>query len=243
MTMTRLPIAACLAAAFIILGSSACRADLSFTVSLDTSSLSAANGPYYLDFQLNDGGGGPAAGNNTAMITNLSGYQGLDPALPNYGLGVSGGFTSPGDTLTITDQVDPTPPVPGTGGINEYTQGFTPGSTLSFHVALTTNVDPGGSPDQFLFSIFYTDPDNGPQYIPTTSLLGFSFVSVSIDSTSPTIGAYGSDSSTAPTGIDMAAPEIKPDITAVPEPPSSLLVVGTWTVLGLRSWWARRRDR
>jgi len=225
MSLLKFPIVACIALACLVATRAAdCRADLVFTVTADTSSLQAANGPYYLDFQLNNGGG-IAGGTNTAAITNLTGYQALDTPLPNYGLGVSGGFSSPGDSLILSNQVDPNPPIPGTGGINEYTQGFTPGDSLSFHVEMTTNVGDSFSPDQFLFSLFYTDSTGTPQFIPTTSALGFSFVGVSIDSRSPTIQAFASDGTLSPPGIDVPQPRIEVPVTPVPEP-SSIVMVG-----------------
>jgi len=71
------------AGVLLLVGAGVCQAQTLFTVSLDTSSLIGnANGPFSLDFQLNDGSG-TNDGNNTAKLSNF-----------NFGSGTATGAAS-----------------------------------------------------------------------------------------------------------------------------------------------------
>lgn len=200
--------------ALLALGSvSPTRADLVFDVTLDTSAL--IGGSYFVDFQLNDGDG---VQNNTVSLSNFTfggGSAGGSPVL----LGGASGSLGSGATIIDSDF------------LNELTEGFTPGSTLGFHVDLTTNLAPGANtPDQFSFALL----DDQGNEVPTTSANG-SFVSVNIDSSSPTVEAFGSDPAAGGPTIPM--PEV-----VVPEPGSvAFLLVGGMTGAALLV--RRRKNR
>ncbi len=128
--------------AFFAFEASVSRANLMFDVTLDTSGLIGhPAGPFYVDFQLNDGSGN-FAGVNTATISNfMFGDKGSASGNPQLFGGAMGDLST---GVTLKDDA---------AFINEFIEGFTPGSFLSFHVELTTNVDPGLTPDGFSFSI------------------------------------------------------------------------------------------
>jgi hypothetical protein len=71
---------------------------------------------------------------------------------------------------------------------NQFIQEFTPGSTLSFDVQMTTNVDAGPTPDAFSFAIL----DRTLAEIPTFGLAD-AFLFVDINSPTPTVQAFASD--------------------------------------------------
>ena len=98
------------------------RADLAFTVTLNTSVLA---GPFSLDFQLVDGSG-LGDGNNTVMLSNFNFGGGSAVGLPTLA-GMATG--SAGAGFSLKDSTF----------FNEVIQKFNPGSTLSFDVKMTTN--------------------------------------------------------------------------------------------------------
>ena len=171
------------------------RADTAFTVSLDTSQLSTLYPgitTFALDFQLNDGSG-TSDGNNTATLSNFSLGGGSPSGIPDLFGGASGDLST---TVSLTDN----------SFLNEFTQGFTPGTLLSFDVNLTTNVDAGPFPDWFSFAL--TEP-------------GFSFfdvyAQVNIDSANPPVQAITHNGLTP----------VVQNAQAVPEPVTlSLLLLG-----------------
>ena len=70
---------------------------------------------------------------------------------------------------------------------NEFTQQFQPGSTLSFDLALTSNVDVGSPPDQFTFAIL----DSSFQEIQTTDPTGGNvLLRIDINSSAPTVEVF-----------------------------------------------------
>ena len=141
--------------ALLLMGGGACQAQSLFTVSLDTSPLiGSANGPFSLDFQLNDGSG-TNDGNNIATLSNFNFGSGTATGAPTTSGGASGSLTS---GITLTDN----------SFFNELFQSFTPGNLLTFDVALTGNADIGPTPDQFSFAIL----DNTLAEIPTTGTAG-----------------------------------------------------------------------
>ena len=177
------------------------QADVVYNVSLDTSPLIAnAAGPFSLDFQFTDGSG-TNDGNNTVTLSNFDFGAGGGTGLATTTGSVSGDLTS---AVTLTDSQF----------FNEFTQTFTPGATLGFTVGLTTNVDAGGVPDEFTFAIL----DNTGAEIPTLGLFD-TLLLADIDSSSPELHGFASDTSrgTAATGDPLAldAPVVT---SAAPEP-------------------------
>ncbi len=176
-------------------------ADVIYNVSLDTSPLIGdAAGPFSLDFQFTDGSG-TSDGNNTV-------------ALSNFDFGAGGGTGSPATSGSVSGDLTSSVTLIDSQFFNEFTQTFTPGAALDFTVDLTTNVDAGGVPDEFTFAIL----DNTGAEIPTLGLFD-TLLLADIDSSSPTLFAFGSDTSrgTAATGeaIALDAPIVT---SPVPEP-------------------------
>jgi hypothetical protein len=199
-------LAACIVA---LLAASACRAESSFDVNLNTAPLAALAGhTFSLDFQLNDGSPAGGDGNNTVTLSSF-GFGG-GSATPGTVALVGGASGSLGSGVTITDS----------GFLNDFTQDFTPGSQLSFHVHLTDNVgagesvSSGGVPDQFSFGIL----DNGAEI--SSDVSGALLTANILGTGSPSLQTFPSDSQHG---------SIQPTIPgAVPEP-------GTWAmwVLGM----------
>lgn len=193
---------------------SAASADLQFRVQLDTSSLiSNPSGPFTLDFQLNDGSGLGDA-NNWATISNISFGGGSATSGTDFTIGGASGNL--GSSVALIDS---------NSLLNDFTQGFTPGSWLSFDVSLSTNVDDGVTPDEFSFAIL----DNNFFNLPTTSLGTDTFVQVALDSANPTVLTAAS--------LDGAIPA--PSVTPVPEA-STYGLMGA-AALGLLALKRRRR--
>ena len=189
-----------------------CRADLMFEVSLDTSGLMGhPAGPFYIDFQLNDGSGNFSKV-NTAKISNFSG-AGLTGTPHLFG-NATGSLAAAG-TLTLKDDA---------ALINEFYQAFTPGRLVSFHVSLTTNVD-GPIPDAFSFSIL----DNLLSPIPTTNFANaFLFVNINwAIATQPDLrnSIFAGDPARLPTAgggiISIGMPQVT-GIPVVPETGSAI---------------------
>ena len=116
----------------------------------------------------------------------------------------------------------------------------TSGSSSQFQLDLTTNVDAGGTPDQFTLAIL----DSVGAQIPTLSFFDV-FVEIDIDSASPAIQTFASDPSqdTVAGGapIDLAAPEYT-TVTPAPEPSSIFLAVfGLAILAGGRAYRDLRR--
>ncbi len=134
-----------------------------YQVTVNTTSLIGnANAPFYVDFQLNSGGG-PFS--NTAVVNNFN-FGGGSPSSVGSAMVYAGNPTGDLSTgFTLTD----VPGTTSTSAFNEISQQFNPGSTLSFDVTLTDN---GGAnvPDEFEFAI----DDSSTYQIPTTSLDGIS---------------------------------------------------------------------
>jgi hypothetical protein len=181
-------------------------ADVIFTVNVNTTPL--VGGPFAVAFQLNDGSGSGDA-NNTATISNFTfggGSASGCPANCTTTGGASGDMTG---TVTLTDS----------SFFNSFAEQFTAGTSLSFQVDLTTNLDAGGTPDAFAFSIL----DNGVS-IPTLDPLGAdTLLSVDIDAANPAILTYATDPSR--TNISLEAPVIGTPPSSVPAPGTLLLII------------------
>jgi hypothetical protein len=120
---------------------------------------------------------------------------------------------------------------------NDFNQGFTPGSTLSFQVDLTTQLGTP-TPDSFAFYILQNYSANGGTPIPTTDTFASSLVSVDITSSNPsTIQAFAGINGIPPT------PTITPLTSPVPEPSSlTLFALCLATLAAGHGWQRRRRD-
>lgn len=156
-------------AALAVAGVSTASANpFNFVVTVDTAGLATdPNGPFYLDFQLNEGNG---TAPNTAAVTNFQFLNGS--ATPGTGQAfgdVSGSI--PGG-ITLSDS-------PGSP-FNEYFQAFSSSATqVSFDVSVTQNA--GGSiPDEFSFDILDSLP--GLPQIPTDAPDGVSLVTLDLSS-------------------------------------------------------------
>jgi len=185
-----------------------CRASLIYNVSMNTSPLiGEAAGPFSLAFQLIDGSSAGDA-NNTVILSNfLFGVGGSASGSPTV-FGDATGDLSSGITLTDSSF------------FNALAQSFNPGSSLSFRFQVSTNVDAGGTPDEFSFSIL----DSSGAEIPTNGFVD-AFLILDIDSSNPTPQTFSSDPSRPPQGggggITLDAPQAA---TAIPEPGTFLLL-------------------
>jgi hypothetical protein len=191
-------------------------ADILFTVDLNTTPLTTTPGnqagPFSLFFQLSQGDSTNVT--NTATVSDFvfgGGSAGACPANCITFGNVSGDATG-SIHLSTSD------------GFEALIQTFTPGTTLSFLVDLTTNPNNpsfGAAPDAFAFSIL----DGNDFSIPTQAPMGDTLVEVDIDSTNPPVNSYPTDP-TRPTNKGMVEITMGPaTIELVPEP-------GTLTLLG-----------
>jgi hypothetical protein len=211
----RLSVFAC----FVLAASASHATRIGFNVSLGTSPLIGNSaGPFYIDFQLNDGSG-IGDKNNTVTINNFlfGGGNPVGSPLPPIG-GASGDLFS---FVSITDN----------GFLNEFTQQFNPGATLNFHVTLSLNLD-DGSPTPDLFSFAILDSTLAP--LPTTGL-GDALLLVNINSSTPLIDTFPTSPGSA---IQLSAPRF-----SVPETGSaiSMLLIALGAVWYLR-WYSGRRS-
>lgn len=182
------------------------------SVSLDTSTLA---GPFELAFILTDGSGSGDANNTIALSNFLFGAGGsagpVDTTLSTGG--------ESGDLVSGVLLVD-------SAFLNIFASSFTPGSLLSFDFDLTTNVDAGGTPDQFSFVLLQPDGTVVNTQDPSGAN---SLLTVNVDSARPVFSAFASELTPAP---------IVTESTGAPEPSSlPLLAMGLAGVL----WSARKR--
>jgi hypothetical protein len=217
-------LAVAIAVALVSLSSRVCRADVTYSVSLDTSNYDGSQGPFNIDFQLNDGSTGDGVSNNTATITDLTFVGGGLTGSASYAGSASGDPTAvtAASGLVITDS----------GLLNDFNQTFTPGASLTFMLDLTTNTsasETAGVPDAFSFTV------NGNNFASTAAVL-----QIDITGNPPTIstdsgGALGD-------GTVTAAPVILGPQGALPEPSTfALMGFGFVGLVGGGRW--RRRAR
>ena len=189
---------------FVLLTQTTAYAD---TISLDTSSLQGSpSAPFQLAFVLIDASL-TGDGNNTAVLSSFAFGGGSAGSVGSSGGGVTGDLIS---GITLIDS-DPS-------GLNFITSAFTPGSTLSFNLAMTANPDSTLDPsanltgDQLLFFIL----DNGGLPIHST------------DKSTPDAFAIAT---VGPNGLTVQQFSV-PVETSVPEP-GTVLLLGTGLALGL----------
>jgi len=166
------------------------RADIIDTVTVDTSAF-ASSPDAEIFFFLTDGSGAGDS-NNTAMLSSFGFGGGSAGAVDGGNIrgGVTGDMTS---GVSITDSIF----------LNTFAQFFAAGTSISFVLDLTTNVDAGLTPDQFGFAIL--DPDGNP--IPTIDPTSQdNLLVINIDSPSPAIATYSGLVTVTPVGA-VATPE------------------------------------
>jgi hypothetical protein len=164
---------------------------ISLNVSINTSGLPITPGSEIF-FIFTDGSGTGDA-NNTATLTTfaLGGGSAGAVDLSNTFGGASGDLSS---TVSLTDS----------SFTNVFAETFSAGSSLSFLLNLTTNVDAGGTPDQFSISI--VDP-SGNFLSPSDPLTG-NLLAINLDSASPstsTLSSLVAVSSPGPVGTPEPA--------------------------------------
>jgi hypothetical protein len=208
---------------FLCLSLNVGHAAVIYNISMNTAPLIGdAAGPFSLEFQLNDGRGVGDA-NNTANLTNFLFSRGAAVGSSTLAGGATGNLTS---GVSLTDS----------SFFNQFVQGFTPGNALSFRLSLSTNVDSGGTPDEFSFAIL----DHTGTEIPTLASFFDVFVQIDINSTNPVVRTFATDTSRTPEGggtpINIAAPTATL-VSSVPEPTMMTLTLsGLVALLG----WKRR---
>lgn len=195
-----------LMALFFGAGRNAYADGISDTITVDTSGLPSTPGSEIV-FYLIDGSG-TGDGNNTATLGSFGfggGSAGTVDSVNTTG-GVSGDMTS---AITITDSSF-------TNVLAEY---FMAGSSLSFLLNLTTNVDAGPTPDQFGFAIL--DPSGNP--VPTSDPTGNdNLLIINIDSSDPAVTTYSDSVTVTPAGP-----------VSTPEPGTLLMLCSGMIALGL----------
>lgn len=198
-------------ASFLCFVSVASAAPITYDVSVDTSSISGTAGS--VDFNFNPG----------PLVTQSASLQILD--FTSNGM-LAGGPTLTGDVAGI---------LPGTltfdngTGFNDYFEGFTFGSTLSFQVslygpALSSPDGTSTSGSTFAFSMF-SDPAGTMPVLTTDTTDGFAFtVDVNLDGTT-TVNNFSAQTT------------VVPATTGVPEPGTLPLMaagIGLWLAFRFR---------
>ena len=201
------------------------QASVLYDISMNTAPLIGhPAGPFSVEFQLVDGSGAGDA-NNSAVLSSFA----LAGGSPVGGPAVKGGTT--GNLSSAVNFID-------SSFLNQFIQAFTPGNSLKFELSQTTNIDSGGTPDQFSFSIL----DKTGSEIPTLAGAFIDvFLETDINSANPLIQTFASDPSRAPTGggppINIPAPTVTQ--AAVPEPSTILLL--PWALVVLLGWRLRSK--
>jgi hypothetical protein len=213
----------------LIAGGSSARADLTWTVNLDTSQLAANySQPFGLDFELLGGNG------NTVTLSNFSFGTG-GTAGPGAAFTTAGASGDLGGSVVLNDSAN---------FLVDFNQQFTPGGALSFNVDSTLVAPPsGGFPDTFSMVIFYGyDPNNGfnpsggpaPSVIPTQDPTGANtFLTINI-------GGPGNTTAAGYSSADGSIPITVTPTSAVPELSSGITMLFGLLSLAGASIWRRR---
>ncbi len=149
---------------------------ISLNVSINTSGLPISPGSEIF-FIFTDGSGAGDANNTAAMSTFALGGGSVGAVdLANTFGGASGDMSS---TVSLADSAF----------TNVFAETFSAGTSVSFLLNLSTNVDAGGTPDQF--SIAIADPSG--TFISTSDPTGFdNLLVINLDSASPSTSTYSS---------------------------------------------------
>ena len=182
------------------------------TIKIDTSPLiDHVAGPFSLNFQLTDGEG---IGDGNTIVT-----------LDHFDFGGGSIIGSPTLLGNVSDFLPSSISFTDGQFFNAFTQGFLPGSELSFNLTATESIDPNGTPDQFSLAIL----DSTGAELPT---LGFfdAFLVLDFDALNPPAQTFGSDISRTPHGggssINITAPTIKEGRTVPIIGTISLFLIG-----------------
>jgi hypothetical protein len=185
------------------------RAQAVFAVTVNTTPLIGhPAGPFYLDFQLNDGAG-TGDGDNTAIVSSFN-FSGGAPlgAVSSFG-NATGNLAS---SVTLRDS---TP-------FNEFFQAFTPGTSLQFLVTLNNHVSVP-VPDSFSFAVLDAVLFNLPTLAPGSD----AFVTIDINGGTPLVHSYAGSGVIAPEAGGSPIALAAPAVAAVPEPSTyGLLAAG-----------------
>lgn len=181
----------------LVFATNVANADAIYDVRVDTSSLTS---PTVANFNLFSNG---AVSGNTATITNITFGGG------SAGTGCPATFQS--CTVGATGDLSTSIVLNDSAGFSQFFENFSPGSTLSFVLDLTTNappIDPTLFPDAFGFTLF----DSNGNLLPGADSTG-DYLAISIDSANPTIVSQ--------------VPGVTLSSAAVPEPDTlALLAIG-----------------
>lgn len=177
-----------------------------FEVIVDTTSLMGhPSAPFFIEFQLNDGLG-TGDTNNTALLSDFAFGGGSPVGTAMLTGGASGDL---GSHVVIADDQF----------FNEFIQEFVPGNRLSFHVELSTAIDPGPQPDQFSFAILDCSLVEIPTLGPADAL-----VVADIDADNPVVRSFAGDASRLTACAGEPLPLTAPRIPGAPEPGMACLI-------------------
>jgi hypothetical protein len=226
MSLSRLIFRMCWLGFVLMLAGSVARADQVWTVSVDTSNLVAnyLPGPFGIDFELLGTDG------NTVTLTNFSFGAGGSTVLGTAFLtnGASGDLSS---SVSLND---------GAYFFNDFNQGFTPGSTLTFTMDSTLIApQPLTAPDNFSM-VIYND------YNPSMGLYGTPITTTDPMNGNNTFFNFNIDGTVPPTMLVYSTPsgDVSVVVTAsVPEPSSAVIMLfGVLGISGAMNWRRRPSD-
>lgn len=208
----------------LVLAGPSARADLSWTVSLDTSQLATDyTGPFALDFEL--------VGSDGNTVT-LSGFSfGGGSAGPGSAFLTGGASGDIGTSVVLNDSAN---------FFSDFNQQFTPGGTLTFTMDSTLVAPPsGGTPDNFSMVIFSSyDPakgynpfmGTGGTPIPTTDAVAGTSYNFNIN------GPGATSLSSYPGASGDLTITVTPMSVVVPEPSSVVAVLFALAAVGSRRY-------
>ena len=197
-------------------------ADSVYNVAINTTQLIGhPAGPFYLYLAFTDGSGLDDAA-NVVTISNVD-FGG--------GSGLGGPTLFGGATGSLETSVSMT----NSSFISVFSEQFAPGLDLSFTLGLTSNDEPGGTPDRFTLFLL----DSSGVALPTLSPAADYFLGVDLGSAGPIFDVYGSDPSRAPSeGDPISIPA--PTISAVVPEPATCSLLGS-VFLAIIFWKRLRR--